>query len=206
MKNNSSSKRWITGACIAGAVLVVAAGCSHNNTNAPAPPLAPVSNSTPAPTAQAPTSITIYKVAQDKNQEKLGDANGLIPVTVSTPHGTSPEQDALAKLAGEQNSPLPRGTKVLAVTTDTTGLATVDFSSEFQKNFAGGDTQEAQVIDSVLQTLGQFPNIENVQFLVDGQKIATLGGTQDLDQPLPVIRQNQEDAKQPVAVSDNSTQ
>jgi len=47
----------------------------------------------------------------------------------------------------------------------------------------------------VLSTLGQFSNIENVQFMVDGQKIAAIGGTQELDQPLPVIRPDQSAAK-----------
>ena len=94
---------------------------------------------------------------------------------------------------------------------DKTGLATANFSPEFQQNFPAGDTQEAQVISSVLQTLGQFPNIQNVQFLVDGQKVASLGGTQDIGDPLPVIRPDQyatgpAQSKQNVAMSDGQGQ
>lgn len=208
MKNNPSAKRLFTCAWVAGALLLAAAGCSHHEGNGPSSPLAP---STPAPQAvsQAPKTITIYRLAQNEDQAKEAPNHvGLVPVSIPAPDGQSPEQAALSRLADQPDSPLPKGTKVLAVTVDN-GLATADFSSEFKKNFTGGDTEEAQVIDSVLQTLGQYPNISNVQFLVDGQKIDSLGGTQDLGEPLPVIRPDQAQAageKQNIAMNDGSAQ
>ena len=65
-------------------------------------------------------------------------------------------------------------------------LATVDLSKEFKDNFSGGSTAEALAINSVTATLGQFPGVKKVQFLVEGQKIDSLGGGQELTDPLPV--------------------
>ena len=82
-------------------------------------------------------------------------------------------RQALTQLTTSQNSPLPPGTKLRDVNFDKeTGLATVDFSSEFQSNFPGGDQREAQVLNAVLGTLGQFSDVQNVQFLVEGKKSA----------------------------------
>ncbi|MES2461606.1 MAG: GerMN domain-containing protein [Armatimonadota bacterium] len=93
---------------------------------------------------------------------------------------------ALNAMADEgENSPLPKGTRALSVTFDDE-LATVDFNEAFQKNFAGGDEDEALALNAVLATVGQFPGVKHVQILVDGQKIDSLGGNQSLGTPLPI--------------------
>jgi hypothetical protein len=86
--------------------------------------------------------------------------------------------------AGE-NSPLPKGTRAKTVVFDRE-LATVDFNDAFQKNFAGGDENEALTLNAVLAAVGQFPGVKQVQILVDGQKIDSLGGNQPLGEPLPI--------------------
>jgi hypothetical protein len=165
------------------AILVVA-GCSHK-TPTVAPPVA----------AQTPKPFdghaTIYELAPPG---KPADENGLVsvPITVS-PKSSDPARDAMDALIGDPHSPIPHGTKLIGLTIND-GIATVNFSKQFQDNFAGGDTREAAVLESVLQTLGQFSSIQNVQFLVEGQKISSLGGTQDLTEPLPVVKGNTETA------------
>jgi germination protein M len=102
-------------------------------------------------------------------------------------------REALDELAKSKQTPLPKGTSILGVKIDqSTGLATVNFSREFVDNFEGGDTREAQVLNSVLETLGQFSTIQDVQFLVGGKKIDSLGGTQDLNAPLPIVKSSSE--------------
>ncbi len=99
----------------------------------------------------------------------------------------TPAQDALAALSAQPNSPLPVGTRLLSINL-AGGLATVDFSRELQTNFTGGDTQGIRTVSAVLRTLGQFPTVDRVQFLVEGKPVDTLGGILSLSAPLPVIR------------------
>ncbi len=99
----------------------------------------------------------------------------------------TPAQDALVALSAQTNSPLPAGTHLRSINL-ADGLATVDFSREFQTHFAGGDTQSLRTVSAVLRTLGQFPNVDRVQILVDGSSIDTYGGMLSLSAPLPVIR------------------
>ena len=64
-------------------------------------------------------------------------------------------------------------------------VAKVNFSRELQKNFVGGSTGEEMLVGSVVNTLTEFPEIQKVQILVDGQEVETLSGHMDLSQPLP---------------------
>ena len=64
------------------------------------------------------------------------------------------------------------------------GLVYVVFEV-LQKNFVGGSTGEEMLVGSVVNTLTEFPEIQKVQILVDGQEVETLSGHMDLSQPLP---------------------
>jgi hypothetical protein len=202
--NKQRSLKLTCIALIAGAAMLAAAGCSHQE---------PTTMPSYRQAVNPPTQVTLPQVAT-KDQAATENPDQLVQgKTIQLKPGSlTPAKDALDQLASEPKSPLPKGTKVLAVSIDNkTGLATANFSSEFQENFPTGDTQEAQVITSVLSTLGQFPNVQNVQFLVDGQKVSSLGGTQDIDEPLPVIRPDQTAAgpasqKQNVAMDDGQGQ
>jgi germination protein M len=164
-------------------------GCSHQST----PPSQAV---TPTPTPVAPAfngNLTVYEIAVP-NSKVQPDDNGLVPITVTVdPASRDVAREALDELAKSKQTPLPKGTSILGVKIDqSTGLATVNFSREFVDNFEGGDTREAQVLNSVLETLGQFSTIQDVQFLVGGKKIDSLGGTQDLNAPLPIVKSSSE--------------
>ena len=115
-----------------------------------------------------------------------GDDNNLVAHAVTWQPTQTPALASLNTLSHAADSPLPTGTEVRGVKI-VDGLATVDFSREFQANFHGGDTQEAQTVNSVLLTLGQFPSIERVQILVEGKPIDALSQFQISD-PLDVIR------------------
>ena len=194
------------------------AGCSHDTGAAPGTDGAAI----PSPSAQqasappdqttAPTptrqsaggagetskdgQVKAYKVSDSSNGQGA-DPNGLAPTPVDVGASTqSPARTALMQLAEGPNSPLPTGTKLLGVKIEPkTGMAVVDFSREFKTNFAGGDEREAQAINSVLKTMGQFPNVTKVQILVAGKKIDTLGGGEEIDQPLPTPQASDKMAK-----------
>lgn len=117
---------------------------------------------------------------------KGGDANDLAPERVNIAHSANPARDAVKELIRAHHSPIPSGTTLRGIKVED-GLATVDFSGAFQTNFHGSDTEEAQTINSVLLTLGQFPSISRVQILVEGKPIDALSQL-SINEPLPVVR------------------
>jgi hypothetical protein len=170
--------------------MAVLAGCSHHESALP-PPAAPVVIYSPQSTTHKSLGkVTIYKLAEAIRELREADENGLVPSSVTIPiDSRAPARDAIKHLIDADGSPIPDGTELLGIKIDDdTGLASVNFSEEFVRNFKGGDKVEAQIINSVRATLGQFSNVQSVQFLVEGKKIAQLGGTLDLSDPLPVIR------------------
>jgi len=77
---------------------------------------------------------------------------------------------------------IPEGTKLRNVAIKE-GLAYVNFSQELVNKHPGGSAAETMTIYSVVNTLTQFPEIEKVQFLVEGKKIETIAGHYDTSQP-----------------------
>jgi hypothetical protein len=84
---------------------------------------------------------------------------------------------------------LPYGTRVLSVFFDEQGGVFVDFSRELVDNHPGGSTGELFTIRSVVRTLtANFPDIESVRFLVEGEEVETIAG--HIDASVPFLVQN----------------
>ena len=82
---------------------------------------------------------------------------------------------------------LPQGTQVLSVVFDDRGGAFVDFSRELVDGHPGGSTGELLTIGSVVQTLARnFPDVEEVTFLVEGRQIESIAGHLDASAPFSV--------------------
>ncbi|GAB6100192.1 hypothetical protein JCM16358_20710 [Halanaerocella petrolearia] len=64
------------------------------------------------------------------------------------------------------------------------GLVKVDFSQEIVKNHPGGTAGETMTVYSIINTLTQFEEIDQVQILVAGQEVESLVGHIDLRHPL----------------------
>ncbi len=56
------------------------------------------------------------------------------------------------------------------------GLATVNFSGEIIRDFNGGALIESFLIQAVVNTLTEFPEVDRVQFLVEGEPVESIGG------------------------------
>ena len=117
------------------------------------------------------------------------NATGLVAVEKSIKDTDNRYQAAVeALMAGTEKKGLanvfPKKAKLLQVTVSGK-VAKVDFSRELQKNLVGGSTGEEMLVGSVVNTLTEFPEIQKVQILVDGQEVETLSGHMDLSQPLP---------------------
>lgn len=88
----------------------------------------------------------------------------------------SPKEKDLTKI-------FPAHAKLRSVTLDG-NTAIVDFSGDITKGFSGGSTGEELLINSVVDTLTEFPEINQVKFLIDGKEVETLAGHMDLSLPL----------------------
>ena len=129
---------------------------------------------TPTVTPKEQTrKVKVYQLVVKDNQPVL------VPTVKEVKPGENSMQVAVKQMLGQGNSsgmvnPIPRGTKLLGMTV-TDGIATVDLSREFRDNFSGGSEDEALAIGVFLRTLGQFPEVNKVAFLVEGKTLDTLG-------------------------------
>ena len=64
------------------------------------------------------------------------------------------------------------------------GIATVDFSEDLVKNFAGGSTGEEMLAGSIVNTLTEFPEVKSVQIIIEGKEVDSLAGHLDTSKPL----------------------
>ncbi len=77
---------------------------------------------------------------------------------------------------GGLKSAFPAGTELLGVTVDDSGVASVNFSKQF-KDIAKTPEKEKALLRSVILTLMQFDNIDEVRILVDGTEYSSTSQT-----------------------------
>ena len=114
----------------------------------------------------------------------------LTPVFVRVAKGQGGPAEALAALiagppagaGGGLTPPLPADTRVLGLTVKA-GLATVNFSREITRLGAGA-RGEALALAAIANTLTEFEGIQQVQLLVEGQRVESIGGHIDASGPL----------------------
>ncbi len=81
-------------------------------------------------------------------------------------------------------SPIPAGTKLLSVFV-TDGLIIINLSKEFVNNLMGdGEAELVAVYSLVNSLLFNIEGVDGVQILIEGERVPTLRGLVDLDQPL----------------------
>ena len=83
----------------------------------------------------------------------------------------------------EMGRTIPGDTRVHGVDVNE-GLALADFSEELRASHWGGSTGEILTVYSVVNTLAERPDIQRVQFLIDGEAIETLTGHMELSDPV----------------------
>lgn len=75
---------------------------------------------------------------------------------------------------------IPVGTQLLDINVRPDGVCIVDLSGELVLNHPGGSMNEEMTVYSVVNTLTQFPTVQEVQILIDGQKVETIAGHMDV--------------------------
>lgn len=78
---------------------------------------------------------------------------------------------------------IPAGTRLKDIKIQN-GLATVDFSEDLSKKHPGGSAGESLTVGSIVNTLTQFPSVQEVQILVEGRVVETIAGHLDVSKPL----------------------
>lgn len=79
-------------------------------------------------------------------------------------------------------SVVPAATKLRSVKVED-GTAYVDFTSDLVDRFNGGSGTEIILVASIVNSLTEFPEIEQVQILVDGNIVDTISGHMDTSEP-----------------------
>ncbi|VBB07821.1 sporulation and spore germination [Lucifera butyrica] len=106
----------------------------------------------------------------------------------TVPKNDHPAQTALELLTAGTSNPelisvIPPDTKVLGLKIKD-HVAYANFNAAIVKNNPGGSDNEMLLVAAIVDTLTEFPGIQEVQILVDGKKIDTLSGHMDLSEPL----------------------
>lgn len=70
---------------------------------------------------------------------------------------------------------VPQNTKLLGLSVHE-GLAIANFSREIVDNFNGGSLLESYLVKAIVNTLTEFPTINRVQLLVEGEPVESFGG------------------------------
>ncbi|MCK9526287.1 MAG: GerMN domain-containing protein [Limnochordia bacterium] len=112
----------------------------------------------------------------------------LVPVTRQVEGTLSPTSAVQALLNGplpheDLFASVPASASLLGLTVDNS-LATINFSPEIARDFPGGSLMEAYLVQAIVNTLTEFPDIERVQILVDGEIVESIGGHILILQPL----------------------
>ncbi len=78
---------------------------------------------------------------------------------------------------------VPPATKVKDISQEN-GTITVNFNKKIKDDFSGGSKVEELLVYSIVNTLTEFPGINNVQILINGEKVESIGGHINISEPL----------------------
>lgn len=77
---------------------------------------------------------------------------------------------------------LPEGTRLLDINVKPDGLCIVDLSGEARQ--VSNRQQEELMVMAVANTVGQFPTVTGVSFMIDGEPVDEIAGFMNLSQPI----------------------
>ena len=151
-------------ACLLVALAAVGGACS------PAPSEPPTAGPSASPSATTVVQAYFYL-------DGAPGSAGLVPVAREIPEqptvGTAAVEAVMAgplrgEVAAGISSGVPAGSRLLGLSI-ADGIATVDLSREFESG--GGSASVFIRLGQVVYTLTQFPTVQDVQFLVEGQPV-----------------------------------
>ena len=133
--------------------------------------------------AKAPAGQTVYVYTPIWNKESLKFARKSIEV----PDDSDPKVFAI-NLFLQNTRVAPPQARLLSVDIRH-GVASLFFTADMRQTY--GTDDESMLLNGILSTMGQFPEVEKVDFYADGKQIDTFGNV-ELTEPQPVIRNGRE--------------
>ena len=114
------------------------------------------------------------------------DAKWLLPEVFQVKKNDHPARTAMELLAAPPHGSgmvglLPKEAKIKGLWVKDE-IAYVDFSEAIAQS--AGSTSERLLVAAIVNTLTEFPEVQSVQFLVEGKRRATLQGHVDISEPL----------------------
>lgn len=128
------------------------------------------------------TDITLYFA--DPTGEGLVPVQRTIPKVEGIARATMNELIKGPALDSDLVATIPEGTQLKDINVKDNGLCIVDFSSELVDNHLGGSTAERLTVYSIVNTLTQFPTVDEVQILVDGKYVESIAGHVNVSQAM----------------------
>ncbi len=187
VKHDGAVWPWIVGAAILASALSVGTYYFFQMTSKPPKAAVPA-----APAFKEVTGVQGTKVAL-KVYFPTPDGKGLSSEMREVAESADKSQEVKGlitelirgPLSPELTPALPAETRVKSVFIDpATGTAYIDFSREVQTQFPGGAWTETLAIYSIVNTLTEdFPDIKQVQILVEGNVTESLAGHIDTTRP-----------------------
>ncbi|MCZ6833727.1 MAG: GerMN domain-containing protein [Acidobacteria bacterium] len=191
----------VTIAVVAGAVGVIYLGFELatrlTRDAAPLPTAPPEGAVTPDPAGPLPPGEqdaeglrTVDVILYFSRPDALGLAPEARPIYLTNALLDRIKQTVVALIAGPaQASPLvpilPAGTPLLDLFLDSHGTLYLDLGQAVVRNLLPGTSSELLAVMGITDTLvANFPEVKQVQILVDGEEVRTLTGHLDLTYPL----------------------
>lgn len=164
------------------------AGCDGSAPASQPGTATPGSNKSVEQSQPAGTAVNLEKTMQLVVYHATKDAMYLVPVIHKVPVDSHPARTAIELLlAGSKNPELvgvmPEGTQLKNLTIKD-HIAYADFNDKLIKRNGGGSATEILLVAAIVNTLTEFPDIHQVQILVNGKKIETISGHMDTSEPL----------------------
>jgi spore germination protein GerM len=125
--------------------------------------------------------ITLYFT--DPVENKLVAEEREIPKVTGIARATM-EELIKGPMGADLETTLPANTRLLDINVREDGLAIVDFSGDLIRDLPTTATAEQLAVYSIVNTLTQFPTIQEVEMRVDGRKVDTLLGYVELQENL----------------------
>ena len=143
--------------------------------------------------------VFIFHTLNENNQQSSGDQHEIVlyfsdqNAQFLKPETRTITSDSLYKdtlkelIKGPENNNLnktiPAGVKVLDISINN-NVALINFNQALIENHWGGSTGERMTVYSIVNTMTQFDEINQVKIIVEGTDIETLVGHMDLSRPL----------------------
>ena len=129
-------------------------------------------------------TVMLFFLARDQNilQEEAREIEG---GTTTTEDAKRTVEELVKGPESEMKATMPPAAQIHNLFVDSSGTAYVDFNRELREGLSGGAQEEVSAVFSIVDTLTfNFPQIKQVQILIEGGEISTLRGSLNTRTPL----------------------